>query len=110
MRRLQHAKTLALRQVDHVRSAKKIENALVSGSVPAFEITAESEYRRLIEEHPVGDTVAQSLRHQLHIIGKARRHVTIRPSAGISESLRQVPVVKRYKRPDMRLKQRIDDA
>ena len=65
---------------------------------------------RLVEQHPVRDAIAQRLRGQLHVVGEARGSITIRPSPGIFQRLRQVPVIERDKRPDVRLEQRVNES
>src|SRR5579864_7228459 len=90
--------------------AQKIEQALASGSVRAFEVAEIDKAGRFVEEHPVGDTVAQRLRDQLHVVGEAGGSVAVGPSSGVFQSLRQIPVIERDQRANAVLEQGIDEA
>src|SRR5208282_6588325 len=89
---------------------QEVEEALPSGSVGAFEIAPVGESHELVEQHPVGNTVAQSTRCEFCVIGEARSCVASRPASGIFESLRQIPVVEGDKRTDSGFEQGIDET
>src|ERR1700678_575828 len=93
-----------------MRGAEKIQQALVAGSVDAFQVTTESEYRRLVEQHPVGDAVAQGAGDDFDIVAEARGRVAVRPASGVFEGLRQVPVIEREEGPDFRFEQGVDET
>ncbi len=93
-----------------MRRAQEIEKAFASGSVRAFEITLVGEGQGFVEEHPIGNAVAQRARDDLYVVGKARSRIAIRPASGIFQSLRQIPVVERDKGTDSGFQQRIDEA
>src|ERR1700722_9635947 len=78
--------------------------------MPALEISAVGKHRGLVEKHPIRNSVAQRLRDHLHVVRITARSVTIRPSAGVAQSLRQVPVKQRDEWANVRLKQRIDNS
>ena len=91
-----------------MRGSEKIEQALASGSVRAFEMAEIYKRIRLVEKNPVGNTVTERLSDELHVVGEPARGVTIGPASGVFERLRQIPVIKRDQRPDARFKQRVN--
>ena len=108
--RLQRSKTRALCQVHSVRCAEVVENAGAAGSVCAFEIAQVDEGRWFVEQHPVGDAIAQRARHQFDVVGEAGRRIAIGPASGIFERLRQVPVIERDQRADVGFEQGIHET
>ena len=93
-----------------MRGAKKIDNTLTSRRKFALQITSVGEGGGLVEEHPVGNAIAQSAPHPFRVIGKARSGIAIGPTALIFEGLRQIPMVKRDEWPDPGFQQRVHDA
>ena len=82
----------------------------MAGSVNSLEVAMVGEGCRFVEEHPIGNSVTQSLRDDLGVVGEAGRGIAIGPASGIFESLRQVPMVERDKRADTGFEQDIDEA
>ena len=76
----------------------------------AFEMSQIHECIRLVKNHPVRNPVAQRLRHQLHVIGKAACRIAVGPTARIFQRLRQVPVIERNQRTDARFQQSVYES
>ena len=93
-----------------MRGAQKIEQALVAGSMHAFEVATESEYRRLVEQHPIGDAVAQGAGNDFDIVAEAGGGIAVRPASGVFESLRQVPVIERDEGTNSCFEQGVDES
>ncbi len=109
-RRFQRPKTGSLSQVHYVRGAEKIQQALVTGCMDAFQVATECEYGRLVEQHPVGDAVAQGAGDDFDIVAETRGSITVRPTTGVFEGLRQVPVIERDEGADFRFEQGVDET
>ena len=108
--RLERPKTRSLRQVHGVRGAQEIDQALASRRMHAFQIAKICNGRRLVEQYPIRNAIAQHSDNLFDVVGKTRCRIAIRPSAGIFQGLRQVPVIERDQRTDFRFQKCIDDA
>ena len=93
-----------------MRCAQEVDEALVSGSVGAFQMPQIDKCRWFVEQHPVGNAVAQRVRYEFYVLCKAGCGIAIGPASSIFQSLRKVPVLERNKRAYSRLKQRIDQS
>ncbi len=93
-----------------MRSAQEVEKAFASGSVRAFEITQVGEGGGFVEQHPIGNAVAESACDSINVVSKARRRIAIGPAAGIFERLRQVPVIEGDEGANSGFQQGIDEA
>ncbi len=65
---------------------------------------------RLIERHPILDTVAQVRREQPGVIGEPAHDLRVGEAAAVLQRLRQVPVEQVDQRLDARAKQGVDEA
>ena len=93
-----------------MRSAQEVEEALAPGCVGAFEIAPVGESQGLVEQHPIGNAIAESAGGEPGIISEAGSCVASGPASGIFESLGQVPVIEGDKRTDSGFEQGIDEA
>ena len=70
----------------------------------------EGEHGRLIERHPILDTVAQVRREQRGVVGEPAHHLRVGEAAAVLQRLRQVPMEEVDQRLDARAKQGVDEA
>src|ERR1700751_1536469 len=66
--------------------------------------------RRLVEDRPVPDTVAESGRHDARVIGEVAGQITVWPAAFVFQRLRKVPVIERGKWTNLRLQESVHKA
>ena len=93
-----------------MRSAQEVEEAFAPRSMRAFQITQIDNGGGFVEQHPIGNAVAERARDNVHVVSKTRSRIAIGPAPGIFQGLRQIPVVERYKRADSRFQQGINEA
>src|SRR5699024_5625541 len=67
---------------------------LVPGGVMAVVVAEEGRAPRLVDGHPVADSVTERIGDHLSVVTEAMSGVTVWPSAGVLELLGQVPVVE----------------
>ena len=109
-RRAHRAERLTLREIHGVAGAQERVEIAAPGRVDPDEISEQREDRRLVEDHPVRDAIAERADHDLGVVREAARRVALGPAAAVFERLRQVPVVERRERADPRLEQAVDEA
>ncbi len=77
--------------------------------VLARDVAVVGRHVRLVERHPGVDPITETLDHRRGVIGKGLGRRANRPSAGILERLREVPVVQRRPRRDPDGEKRVDE-
>ena len=102
--------TQAVSQVDRVGGLQTGQRVLPAGRVSAIPIAHMREGLGFVEQAPVPDPIAQLTDDRGAVVREAPGHVALRPSTGVFEGLRQVPMVERDKRPDPGLEEAVDQA
>ena len=64
----------------------------------------------LVERHPMLDPIAQRVGDGGGVVAEIFGEVAIRPSAGVLERLRQIPMIERHPRLDVALEHLVHDA
>jgi hypothetical protein len=78
--------------------------------VHALGVAQEGEDGRLVERHPILDTVAQARREQRGVVAEPAHDLRVGEPAAVLQGLRQVPVEQVDERLDARLQQGVDQA
>src|SRR3984957_16041675 len=73
-------------------------------------ITEDREDPRLVECHPMLHAIAERVGHDAGVVAKIFCEIAIRPSAGVLERLRQIPMIESHPRLDVALEHLVDDA
>ncbi len=76
----------------------------------AVGMAEEGEDGRLVERHPILDTVAQVRREQRGVVGEPAHDLRVGEAAAVLQRLRQVPVEQVDQRLDARAEQGVDEA
>ena len=80
-----------------------------TGSVHAGGVPEEGRAPRLVQRRPRTDPVAESIDDEVGVLGESKRRVALRPSTGVLELLRQIPVVEREPGRDASAQQLVDE-
>ncbi len=78
--------------------------------VHAVGVAQECEHGRLVERHPVLDTVAQARRDQRRVVAEPAHDLGVGEAAAVLQCLRQVPVEQVDERLDAGVQQGVDEA
>ena len=114
------AVALGQRGADPLEGEAVAEQQVMGGGEPGREIAAPrrvlardvavvGRHVRLVERHPGVDPITETLDHRRGVVGKGLGRRANRPSAGILERLREVPVVQRRQRRDSDGEKRVDE-
>ena len=76
----------------------------------AVGVAEEGEDGRLVERHPILDTVAQARREQRGVVGEPAHDLRVGEAAAVLQRLGQVPVEQVDQRLDARAEQGVDEA
>ena len=93
---------------DVVRGGQRVGLALAAGSVLPESVPEPRDHPRLALRDPMPDAVAETVAHDVDVLGERFGRLTDGPAAALLERLREIPVVERHEGLDARREQLVD--